>query len=527
MFKVIKNFFLYTIIISTIAVIFSFPAGINASAASPSLEVSSAHGVGGSTVNIKISIKNNPGLSALKLSVKYSKYLSLVNVSDNGLLGVAVIDPSYQNPQTLYWYNIKGSAKNGVVATLSFRVADYVPNGEAGVISVSTEEALDKNMKNVSFSTVNSTAICTHKSTSEKVISKSTCIRAGEINVVCNTCNKILQKKSAPLTEHTYGTFSVIKDATCTSTGVKVAVCVVCGQKYPATIAKKAHEYKDSVTIKGPTCTENGISVRSCKHCGDKIETEIMKMEHSFTKYTMTTSPTLYSEGEKTSKCVRCGVEQTEKVIPQLIDSATSVAVAAKVGTFDNGTTMLVKTVSMSDSIYTNLRAAMSDITTSFKTYNISYVNNSQPVSPKGTITLYIPLKNYDFDTAQLYFYDENSQTTERISVEYYEAEDNTKTLVKPYVKFTTNKVGYFILANTAKATAASGKNEDKSAVSNVINSNSGLLVWVGVGVVVLVAFTLITWFIISKVKNKKNKKKNNVSNLENFYTGIDANEKN
>lgn len=524
MFKTVKNLFLHSLMLCIVAVTLS--SGLTAVAAAPSLEVSGAQGAAGSTVNIKISIKNNPGLSSLKLSVSYSRYLSLTNIYDiNKRLGTAVIDPSYANPQKLFWYDINGSTENGLLATLSFRVADNVPNGEAGLISVSVEEALDKNTNRVSFATVSSTAICTHRATSERVMSKSTCVRAGEVSVVCNTCNKVLQKKNLPLSEHTYSKFSVTKDATCTSVGERVAVCVVCGQKHTTSIPKTSHEYKDSVTIKGPTCTENGISVRSCKYCGDKIETEIMKMEHSFPKYTVTTTPTLSSEGLKTSKCIRCGAEQTEAIIPQVLDSATSVAVAAKLGTFDSGTSLLVKTVSMSDSVYTDLRTVMSDVSTTFKAYNISYLNNAQPVLPKGTVTLYIPLKPYDFEKSQLYFYDENSKTVEKIDVTYHEAENDSKTISKSYVKLTTDRVGYFVLANTAKATEGYGKADDKPVVADIIEKSNGLIVWIVAGVCVLIVLTLIIRFAISRAKTKKTKKNNNISNLENFYTGADNDE--
>ena len=80
---------------------------------------------------------------------------------------------------------------------------------------------------------------------------------------------------------HNYAEATVILASTCTSMGVKMSACTVCGVvKYEFT-APKGHTYKDA-TVE-PTCTDQGYTEHDCNDC-DYIyrDTFVAKTEHSF-----------------------------------------------------------------------------------------------------------------------------------------------------------------------------------------------------------------------------------------------------
>ena len=79
----------------------------------------------------------------------------------------------------------------------------------------------------------------------EHVHEDATC-RDGVDKDVCKLCKQEFNVKILPATgKHDYKT-EIIKDATCTASGMKQSVCKICGSKGNiSVISKKAHDYKD------------------------------------------------------------------------------------------------------------------------------------------------------------------------------------------------------------------------------------------------------------------------------------------
>lgn len=109
-----------------------------ASAAEQSAETlvtaGNANGRQGETVKIGISLKDNRGLNAMALWVKYdANALELVNVSDSGRFGADSFDPPKslsKSPVRLGWTSSgKANTGDGTVAVLEFRIKDTAPNG--------------------------------------------------------------------------------------------------------------------------------------------------------------------------------------------------------------------------------------------------------------------------------------------------------------------------------------------------------------------------------------------------------------
>lgn len=98
------------------------------------IKVSEAEAKAGETVDIEISLENNPGIISMLLSVDYDKSVfALKEVKDAGILGSQLHSNNVSvNPYTLFWSN--GTAKtdftaNGTVATLTFSVAENAVTG--------------------------------------------------------------------------------------------------------------------------------------------------------------------------------------------------------------------------------------------------------------------------------------------------------------------------------------------------------------------------------------------------------------
>ena len=123
----------------------------------------------------------------------------------------------------------------------------------------------------------------THSYTA-KITKKATCTANGVKTYTCN-CGKIVTK-SIPATGHKYKTEN--QAATCTSIGVSIKKCTVCGKvEYANTTPAKGHTLKTAVTP--ATFTESGLSITSCKTCGTITKATLIKriasVRLSATKY--------------------------------------------------------------------------------------------------------------------------------------------------------------------------------------------------------------------------------------------------
>ena len=107
----------------------------------PAIVASNAEGKVGETVDVTISLENNPGLVSMTLTVNYdSDYLKLVTVTDSGLLSGKTHKPELKSPYTLAWANDTATENimvEGVLVTLSFEILDSAVAGESYAIDVS------------------------------------------------------------------------------------------------------------------------------------------------------------------------------------------------------------------------------------------------------------------------------------------------------------------------------------------------------------------------------------------------------
>lgn len=112
-----------------------------------------------STVDIFVSMKNNPGIISAKMTINFdNKVLSLIKVTDLGMLGTACHSLSLNSPYELYWNNGASASNftsNGDLVSLTFKVSEKAEPGEYPIsISYDYNNTLNSDMDSVFFNTV-------------------------------------------------------------------------------------------------------------------------------------------------------------------------------------------------------------------------------------------------------------------------------------------------------------------------------------------------------------------------------------
>ncbi len=98
----------------------------------PYVAVSSIKTTGGNTVTVEVSIKNNPGFVSLGLEIDYdSEYLTLTNVKAESSVGATYTgSQTYSTiPYYVGWKSTSNIYYDGVLATLTFEIAQNAPDG--------------------------------------------------------------------------------------------------------------------------------------------------------------------------------------------------------------------------------------------------------------------------------------------------------------------------------------------------------------------------------------------------------------
>ena len=125
----------------------------------PTIIVSSATASSGDTVQVTISLKNNPGVALLDLKISYDEsVLTLTDLSFNtDFGGTGTRLSNYASPTSLLWYNgADNSNGDMVVATLTFDVASNAPKGNSEIsLSYVTGGICDIYEEDIEFDVIN------------------------------------------------------------------------------------------------------------------------------------------------------------------------------------------------------------------------------------------------------------------------------------------------------------------------------------------------------------------------------------
>ncbi len=160
---------------------------------------------------------------------------------------------------------------------------------------------------------------CTHDAknyTMTGVKTASTCTTKGVGIYVCPVCGAA-EERELPLADHTVTNWTVTTPATCTADGVKTGTCSVCHATVTAVAAKTGHTYGDWVLTTPATCTTDGVETHTCSACHATETRAVAKSGHNYSAWMTTTAPTCTAAGTQARVCEYCGDRQ-EQILPMV-----------------------------------------------------------------------------------------------------------------------------------------------------------------------------------------------------------------
>lgn len=281
-------------------------------ATTPTLAFDSKSVKKGETVSLNLSIKDNPGISGLEISLKYdTNALTLTGTTKGTLFS------GFTASKNFLWDEVSDVTDNGLLATFTFAVSESTKVGDYTVdiiVRCCTNEDLDDVSCNVRSGKI--TVSCSHSWNSGTVTNAATCKSTGVKTYTCTACKatktETIAKNSS---NHTGGTaIKNAKSATCTSEGYTGdKYCSGCGAKLSSgkAIAKTGHSYNSGTIITAATCTKAGVKTYTCTVCKATKTEKIDALGHNFNGASRTNS-----DGSISYKCTRCD-EYGNTVYPQ------------------------------------------------------------------------------------------------------------------------------------------------------------------------------------------------------------------
>ena len=133
----------------------------------PRIVVENKSASAGGTVDVDISLENNPGIASMKLEVEYGDDLTLTQVTYNDDLGGSYQLPQkYNSPVILNWYNGSDNTYGDMIfATLTFTVSENAVNGSVNDITLTynPNDVFNISENNIAFEVQNgAVTVSTH-----------------------------------------------------------------------------------------------------------------------------------------------------------------------------------------------------------------------------------------------------------------------------------------------------------------------------------------------------------------------------
>lgn len=126
--------------------------------------------------------------------------------------------------------SITETAENGKESTYS---VNEVPVSRDEVFTVEADQkelvSSDTSKEVIKLEDENGEKVCEHRDTFWKTTMNSACTKTGAKEKICNSCGAVLETQIIPMTAHTWGAESIIKQATVLEKGSRQKICKVCG----------------------------------------------------------------------------------------------------------------------------------------------------------------------------------------------------------------------------------------------------------------------------------------------------------
>ncbi|MBQ6549888.1 MAG: hypothetical protein IJL78_00585 [Lachnospiraceae bacterium] len=312
-------------IILAVVMLVSTSGVVLAAESNPEFRVSTEEAEPGDSVELTVSMVNNPGIAAFLLNVNYdSNVLEWTGITKGSL-------PETYNLEVntpAQWYNYTTDfTGDAVIFSLQFKVKANAP---AGLSEVSVSYDKPGNVVNNAYKKLPFECVAggvnvkgtapephTHKWNDGVVTKQPTCTEKGIKTFTCTDCGET-KTEDIPATGHNWNDGVVTKKPTCTEKGIKTFTCTNCGETKTEDIKATGHNWGEWVTVKEPTTEEEGLKERVCLNDPTHKETEkIDKLPphtHKWNDGVVTKEPTCTEKGIKTFTCTICGETKTEDI---------------------------------------------------------------------------------------------------------------------------------------------------------------------------------------------------------------------
>lgn len=244
--KIVSLIIALTLLVCTVPII------VSAAEAPLTFSLNAVEGKVGDTVQVDLSIANNPGITTFRVYVNYpEEALKLTNVDCKTLFSSqATHSAEMKTPFTISWFSAasKDETQNGIIATLYFEVLNDATSDSYTIdLQSSKDEVCNTKLESFDDLTIIDGTVSVkrpHTHSLTKVAAKAaTCTEGGNKEYfVCDGCSKWFEDEAAAteITDHDSvvikakghapSDWIVDKEATESEKGSKHKECTVCGE---------------------------------------------------------------------------------------------------------------------------------------------------------------------------------------------------------------------------------------------------------------------------------------------------------
>ena len=105
---------------------------------------------------------------------------------------------------------------------------------------------------------------------------------------------------------HSWTEWNDVKNASCSSNGLRERECISCGKNETEIIASAGHQFSEWVVKDNGSCMNAGYKERSCSVCHETEQQEIAPTGHAYGDFEQILLPTCTEEGNKQKVCSIC-----------------------------------------------------------------------------------------------------------------------------------------------------------------------------------------------------------------------------
>ncbi len=123
---------------------------------------------------------------------------------------------------------------------------------------------------------------------------------------------------SVPANGHSFGVWTTVTAANCTTKGSEKRTCSVCSAEESRETAIDSNNHSYNAVVTQPTCTEGGYTTYTCSRCGNSYTGEnTAATGHSYGAWSVTTGATLSSAGSEERVCSNNSSHKETRTVQQ------------------------------------------------------------------------------------------------------------------------------------------------------------------------------------------------------------------